>query len=239
MTATFLIYIIKWAVVLTLLYSLYGLFLRRETFHGLNRAVLLSILGMGMLLPLCEVHTDYAAPVVSHVEEMETFIHDMSDYYEPAQADADAVVAQLPDEAPLTVVDTAISSWNRINVWLRILIFVYLAGLVVVWFNYFRSLISLFILIARGRRLHLDGVPRWVRVVESKVAVIPCSWMCWIILSPGEVSDAAVKHELAHIRFRHSFDLLFAEFTARMLWFIPVGRMLLQDLKDVHEYQVD
>ena len=37
-----MIYLIKWALALTLLYSLYGLTLRRETFHTLNRAVLLT-----------------------------------------------------------------------------------------------------------------------------------------------------------------------------------------------------
>ncbi len=242
MTATFLIYILKWALVLTLLYSLYGFALRRETFHGFNRAVLLSILGLSMLLPLCRVHTDYIAPVAEQVEEVETFIHDMSDYYavEEAETPPATVVDVAGDGADdTTVVSTVVSSWNRINVWLRFIIIVYVAGLAIVWLAYLRSLISLFILIARGRRVHIDGLPKWVRVVESRVAVTPCSWMCWIILSPDEISDTAVRHEMTHLRFRHSFDLLLAEFTARMLWFLPVGWMLLQDLKDVHEYQVD
>ena len=49
----FLIYIIRWAVVLTMLYSLYGLFMKRETLHSINRLVLLVILVAAMLLPLC------------------------------------------------------------------------------------------------------------------------------------------------------------------------------------------
>jgi len=57
----FLIYIMKWALTLTLLYSLYGLLLRRETFHGFNRAVLLSILCLGMLLPLGRIETGHVA----------------------------------------------------------------------------------------------------------------------------------------------------------------------------------
>ena len=48
--ATFIIYAIRWAVTLTLLYSLYRLLLRRETFHRLNRAVLLAILVVSPLL---------------------------------------------------------------------------------------------------------------------------------------------------------------------------------------------
>ena len=55
--AAFIIYTIRWAVILTLLYSLYRLLLRRETFHRLNRAVLLAILVVSPLLPLIPLHT--------------------------------------------------------------------------------------------------------------------------------------------------------------------------------------
>ena len=54
----FIIFAIRWAVTLTLLYSLYRLLLRRETFHRLNRAVLLAILVVSPLLPLVPLHTD-------------------------------------------------------------------------------------------------------------------------------------------------------------------------------------
>ena len=37
--AAFIIYAIRWAVTLTLFYSLFRLLLRRETYHRLNRAV--------------------------------------------------------------------------------------------------------------------------------------------------------------------------------------------------------
>ena len=54
--AAFIIYIIKWAVALTMLYSLFGLFLKRETLHGFNRVVLLAILVASMVLPMCQVN---------------------------------------------------------------------------------------------------------------------------------------------------------------------------------------
>ena len=48
--AAFIIYAIRWAVTLTLLYSLFRILLRRETFHRLNRTVLLAILLVSPLL---------------------------------------------------------------------------------------------------------------------------------------------------------------------------------------------
>ena len=56
MTA-FIIYIIRWAVSLTLLYSFFGLFMKRETLHSINRIVLLAILVASMVLPLCQIET--------------------------------------------------------------------------------------------------------------------------------------------------------------------------------------
>lgn len=55
--AAFIIYMIRWGVVLTLLYSLYGILLKGETLHGFNRIVLLAILIASMILPLCQIET--------------------------------------------------------------------------------------------------------------------------------------------------------------------------------------
>ncbi len=237
MTATFLVYILKWALSLSLLYSLFRLCLRRDTFHAFNRTVLLTILIMSIALPLCHIQTDTPLTITERMEEAEVLINDMPGNYTPTEAVTETVKNYEPKQN--STIDTAASDWNRINIWLRLLIFAYASGLLIAWGSYFRSLISLFILIARSKRVKIDGLPSWVRVVESKVRITPCSWMCWIILSPGELSRATVMHELAHIKFRHSLDLLLAEYTARMLWFLPIGWMLLEDLKNVHEYQVD
>ena len=50
--ATFFIFILKSAFVLALLVSLFMLFMSRETFHRINRLIMLSILGIALLLPV-------------------------------------------------------------------------------------------------------------------------------------------------------------------------------------------
>ena len=50
MSALF-IYMLKWACCFTLLYSLYRLLLSKETFHRVNRIVLMGILVVSPLLP--------------------------------------------------------------------------------------------------------------------------------------------------------------------------------------------
>jgi hypothetical protein len=64
--------------------------------------------------------------------------------------------------------------------------------------------------------------------------------MRWIILNPADTrTRAIISHELAHVRYGHSWDILLCELTCRMLWFVPFAWMLRQDLRDVHEYQAD
>ena len=72
--AAFIIYIIRWAVCLTLLYSLFGLFLKRETLHGINRIVLLFVLTSSMVLPFVQVSTKEANIVTQGREMIERSI---------------------------------------------------------------------------------------------------------------------------------------------------------------------
>ena len=73
--AAFIIYIIRWGVVLTLLYSLYGLLMKRETLHGFNRLVLLAILVASMVLPLCQIKTPKANIVKHYPREFTVIEH--------------------------------------------------------------------------------------------------------------------------------------------------------------------
>ena len=55
MITSFLIYQLKVAVILASFYLLYELLMRRETWHRLNRAVLLSSMALSLILPLAKI----------------------------------------------------------------------------------------------------------------------------------------------------------------------------------------
>lgn len=63
-----LVFLLKWAVALTLLYSLYGLFLSKETFYTVNRCVLLAIIVISAVLPLVHITTEHQNVVNATVE---------------------------------------------------------------------------------------------------------------------------------------------------------------------------
>ena len=77
--ALFIIYVIRWAICLTLLYSIFRLVLSRETLHSFNRLVVLSIMALSMLLPICQMEFFGGNRIANGVNRFETVIADSVD----------------------------------------------------------------------------------------------------------------------------------------------------------------
>lgn len=232
--AAFIIYIIRWAIVLTLLYSLFGLFLKRETLHGFNRIVLLAILVASMVLPLCQIETGRKNIVTQSREKIE---YQIANVQNPLSDDIKRITITNPDNG---VKYTHIPIRDDVNAYILIAIVIYLTGLLACWLRYFWQLSALLILIHRSKRMDVEELPKGVHALVHPDIKTPCSWMCWMLLNPTDINvRPIIKHELSHIRLGHSWDILLCEFTCRMLWFVPFVWMLRQDLRDVHEYQAD
>ncbi|MBQ8969034.1 MAG: M56 family metallopeptidase [Bacteroidaceae bacterium] len=218
----------KWALTLTLLYSLYGLLLRRETFHALNRIVLLSVLVGSMLLLLCPFETTKRTALQEGVQWLETRVT------EATEVEGETVMAEMH-----TTQDT--SGEERWSI-VRLVAWGYVIGLVVAWGMYLLAVGLVARVIRQGRRLELADVPKGVTVVVNERTRTPFSWMHWVVLKTAEMdryNRAILAHELQHVRCRHSWDMLLCDFTARMLWWLPFAWMLRRDLSDIHEYQAD
>ena len=222
----FIIFAIRWAVTLTLLYSLYRLLLRRETFHRLNRAVLLAILVVSPLLPLVPLHTDTPTAM-------------------------DAVLARI--EVPLTslpsdenVAENALTAQESegatSGLWLRYGAYIYIIGIAVALATYLFRVLTLVRVIRRSRRIDHPIVPDNVHLMLDMRITQPSSWMHWIFIGPIDLkqnAEAVLRHELAHVRLKHSWDVVLCDLTCRLLWCLPFAWMLRQDLVDVHEFQAD
>ncbi|MBQ3630955.1 MAG: M56 family metallopeptidase [Prevotella sp.] len=257
--ASFLIYIIRWAVVLTMLYSLYGLFMKRETLHGFNRVVLLSILVVSMVLPLVQVETRHTNLMTQGREQLEQRIILLE-----ASAPGSTVGAATPLPTRIGVGEGAVNRNTLTGGTAIFLLFVliYIIGVAIAWIHYLWSIVSLLRLIRQGRPIPIGNLPKSVKVLVHPAIKTPCSWMRWVLLSPadaelfrrpslgkglgvdapissGETGRGLLRHELAHIHYGHSWDMLLCELTCRMLWPVPFAWMLRQDLRDVHEFQAD
>lgn len=247
--ALFIIYILKWAIALTLLHSLYGLTLRRETFHTLNRVVLLGILVLSAVLPLCHFNIGHETWLSQGFERLEeSLAFETVTPTDEASRSTEAVLPYSSSDDQGTIIprssnnhsevieqpaDVSVFSWATMLLWL------YLLGTVACWLMFLRSLAKVIHLIRRSQCIEeRDGV----RILLCPALRNSCSWMQWVMLAPEDrptPEGPVFTHELAHVRLGHSWDKILAEITCRTLWFLPFAWMLREDLSDVHEYEAD
>lgn len=224
--ATFIIYAIRWAVTLTLLYSLYRLLLQCETFHRLNRAVLLAILVVSPLLPLVPLHTDEPTAMDAVLTRIEEPLMSLSS----DANNTDATIANQESENTAS------------GLWVRYLAYIYIIGIAAALAVYMFRLLTLMRVILRSRRISHPIVPKDVHLMLDMSIKQPSSWMHWIFIGPIDLKQNAeivLRHELAHVRMRHSWDVILCDLTCHLLWCLPFAWMLRQDLVDVHEFQAD
>ena len=240
-----MIYLIKWALALTLLYSLYGLTLRRETFHTLNRAVLLIILVASAVLPLFHIPLGHETWINQGFERLENALAADSAPDETFLSGQSTQIRRLHDD------DAAIaqsSSCNRTITmqqsnkpgsfhWPTVFMGTYTLVTSAFWLAYLHSLVG-FIRLIRHSTL-IEERDR-VHILSSPELKNSCSWMRWVLLANEDGSTPSIlTHELAHVRLGHSWDKLLCELTCRTLWFLPFAWMLREDLSDVHEFEAD
>jgi len=250
MSALF-IYMLKWACCLTLLYSLYRLLLSKETFHRVNRIVLLGILVFSMLLPLLTVPLNRPVKInVWQTEEKEKLsqpplekdgrVVDVGnqDSYLPINGEAFPIEKGTESESD-AVEPSPPTGRNLLFLLLGIM---YIIGVVIAWGSYLLSLISLHRVIARSEPVEYSELPNGVQLLRNADVTIPFSWFRWIVIGKEEDAGkqhAIIVHEMSHIQRWHSIDMLLCDFTVNMLWWLPIAWMLRSDLRNVHEYEAD
>ena len=55
----------------------------------------------------------------------------------------------------------------------------------------------------------------------------------------GQNLETILKHELAHVRLGHSYDVLWVSLIRVLFWFNPLLIFYLRSLQEIHEYQAD
>lgn len=260
-----IIYLLKWVFALTLFYSLYGLTLRRETFHTLNRAVLLVILVVSAVLPLCPIplgHETWLSQGFQRLEELLTTNQVVSDEQAKRPTDIDNKAGEtihtdenIQSQTSFHHDGTIIpSSQNDHSImmeqsthpvphrWSTIVLRLFVLTTAAFWLVYLRSLIGVVRLIRRSSLIEERDGARILSCPELKNS---CSWMRWVLVaeageeSSGKEFSSILTHELAHVRLGHSWDKLLCELTCRTLWWLPFAWMLREDMNDVHEFEAD
>lgn len=122
--------------------------------------------------------------------------------------------------------------------WTETIITVWICGMVFFLTKTVIGIISLVRYIRRGRRIRQDG---YTLVITDDAPHSPFSWMRYVVIHKADVADdrLIVSHEIAHIRRRHTLDLIIAQIFCIVQWFNPGAWLLKEELESVHEYQAD
>ena len=214
----FLTYDLKVAVLLAVFYMFYRLMLARETFHRVNRIVLLLTAVASFVLPLCVITTH------------ETVTLEMPmDLITPPEVGWDrGGLNEQPIAAPHT------------PFWQILLPIPFIIGMVATLSHTLWSLFKIVSLISKSEKHSQDDGT--IICVTGNADMAPFSWMLFIVMNRSDYEErnaAILTHERGHIRLHHSWDLLLVDTLTALQWFNPAIWMLRSDLRAVHEYEAD
>ncbi|MDE6668677.1 MAG: M56 family metallopeptidase [Muribaculaceae bacterium] len=130
------------------------------------------------------------------------------------------------------------SAWIS-TIILRLLIMIYLAGIIVMTVYSLSAVMSLRRIISNGEK---EQFGRWTLVITDRNEVAPFSWMSYIVISRKDYdsyTEAVICHELRHLELRHWMDMLLAQIVVILQWFNPAAWLMRDEFRNVHEYQAD
>ena len=216
---TFFVYLVKSSVCILFYELFYRLFLRGETFHRLNRIVLLVSLILSLLLPL----------------------FDVSEWFATAGQNRALPLTELTISLQELVVEqktAALSDHNGMTVSV-VLFGIYLTGVVLLLLKNLFVFVYLNRLLKRCRREQTADGQVYYRYPDQ---IGPFSWLGRVVLSSaddGALTSCILAHERAHVQLGHSLDLVLVELFLCFQWFNPAAWWLKKDLRLVHEYEAD
>ena len=206
----FLFYLLKSSICLIAMYLPFRMLLRKETFFRSNRFGLLAITFLSLALPLIN---------------LSWFIQDHYIYF------PELIITSYQKEQ--------IASNDTIH-WHWPCMIGYLGGMIFFLFKKGSEWVRLQRAIRRGRLWVHDE--EGIRIHCHINPIVPFSWMNHIVISEKDYLENGKQillHETAHIRCRHSWDIIWLSIVEIFQWFNPFAWMLSKDLQDIHEFEAD
>lgn len=208
----FFIYSIKVAICLVAFYLFYKLLLSRDTFHAFNRATLLLLMLLSLVLPFVSLSIDEPTVVNNGMVQVEQLL-------------VAGVTGEDTQPASLTLV--------------QVLFMVYMVGVVVSVGREIVSLAGLYKLISGRDHVTIDN---GIRIIVIDGDMAPFSWFNNIVISRSDYESGRREiliHEMAHISHHHSLDILLCNVLLIFQWFNPAVWLLRRELRNIHEYEAD
>ncbi len=209
-----IVYSLKVSVFLIAFYLMFKSLMSRETLHRANRYLILGSIGLSFVLPLWHI-TLNAAP-------------------------GHAVTAAELSQSVVWLEEVIVGGGASHSFdWRVLAVVAFYAGIGVCLLRMILSIIGVLRVIRRGER---QTLPDGTVLVITDDEQAPFSWIKYIIINRKDHDEnlqEILTHERAHIRCRHSIDVLVCDVFCCLQWFNPAMWLLRRELCAVHEYEAD
>ncbi len=205
-------YLLKLSISLSLVYLFYQVFLRRLTFYKWNRFYLLGYGFICFFLPLLDIY-----------------------WWMEMRSKAPQALQYLPrvKEVPAPVSAGATWSLPLVALWLVAL------GCAVLLL---RLALQYFSLLRLRRRAVLLAEAD-LQLYEVPQPILPFSFGRAVYVHPAQHSAEElreiIRHEMVHVREKHSVDIVFAELLVALNWFNPFAWLLRRAIRQNLEFLAD
>lgn len=225
--------ILSFNLVLAILVAIYWLFFRDGHAFRFNRHLLLLLPILALLLPQIPRPVEMVQrSVTDRVQEQIPFAANPF-MEEEASAKNDTEAAPAADDK------LVLPQWLQALTWARVLLSLYLAGVVLFFGRHLRQWWQLTQVLRRSERLPSSAY----RLVRAPGIKEPFSFFQWIVLPKQEYRytdyQQILEHELVHVRQRHSWDIMLGEWLQILCWFNPAVKTYRSLVRNNLEYLVD
>jgi hypothetical protein len=206
-----ILYLFEVSLSLALFYSIYWLFLKKETFFAVNRLFLISSILFSFIVPFINASfIKVSSPIASRQLIERTYV----------------------------LGQTAATQTATMGIF-DILCLIYLIGAGLFLLRLLYKLLKLLMLIKKSSIQKINGVN--VVFVEKDLAPFSFFNLVFVNKSniSGDDFNRIIAHEMIHIRQYHSVDLFVMELLTIFQWFNPFVWPYKESLKETHEYLAD
>ena len=197
---------------------IYDLFLKKETFFNWNRTYLLTTACLSLVIPFVKISS------FKHIISQD-YIISLPEIFIGSANQKDINPTQL---SPIIMNDKSFWTWEFI---------IYLGiGITTILFVY--KLINLLRLLNNSPKQKIGNL-LIVSLIKSNTAF---SFFNYVFLGEDlkkDEKEAVLKHEMVHVKQKHTLDLLFFELLRILFWFNPLVYMYQNRIMSLHEFIAD
>ncbi|MCV9930479.1 M56 family metallopeptidase [Flavobacterium sp. LS1R49] len=207
-------YILKSSVLLIILFAIYKLWLENEKMHGFNRIYLLGSLVFGLTIPL----------------QLFSFDTKISKAINSFQLPEMVINNSAQNLNPITNNQTIIYSLLALYIIIALLLTV-------------RFVLNLYSF-HKKTKYNKSQIINNQKVILMPEIILPHSFLNTIFLNEDDVKNnlidsQLIAHETAHIRQKHTLDIIFIEAIQILFWFNPIFILYKRAIKLNHEFLAD